>query len=123
MIIVTHPDNEVLLHQALSAKHMVDHGALSILWLKIRTNPLMERDKPTGRYILNGRVVFACDVEFHTRFCVYGPRDIPYLLFAGIIQEEREPLFYEVNESLRVFHDFGVSLPTYRGVLLSHVTS
>lgn len=92
---ITHPDN--LQH----VKRILGHTRYRFAWPPIKTSPYMERDKPTGRYILRGGVVVdRAQVRVVSPFVEYGPEDVEYLVLAGVIKEEREPLFYEVRESL-----------------------
>lgn len=115
-IIETHPDNEELVRRIFTPD-LVD-GMRQISWITIQTNRFMERDKPTGEYILpDGRKVFRESIQVSTRFIDYGPEDVGYLVMAGIIAEELEPLYYEVSESMfRIQCDWG-AIRVPRGIL------
>lgn len=118
MKILTHPDNVELL------KQMFDAGALGGCVLcvepgdRVRPPPLefqftihanryLERDQPTGRYVLPcGRAVPRAEVVIpEGRFFEWGGPDMSdvelnYLLSRGLLREEREPLFYILNDVL-----------------------
>jgi hypothetical protein len=102
-ILVTHPDNVGVLRNSFAARREVRSrfSPYTSLFpsIEIRANACLERDKPTGRYRIKGESVARdpVDVKISTRFVDYGPEDIPYLLYAGMIEEEREMIFYEVN--------------------------
>lgn len=78
--IVCHPDN----WEAVNAK--IDRGQF---------------DKPTGKYRLpNGKSVAKEQVVVKERFIEYGPEDVDWLLYAGVITEEREMVFYVVDDAI-----------------------
>jgi hypothetical protein len=126
MKIVTHPVNAAMLRKRFEVEQpRMPMGTFS--WLnsvEIVESQLMERDKPTGRYILpDGQVVDRDSVLVRRRFVDYGPEDIPLLLYVGLIREEREPLFYQMDDSLwrfRSFMDFPVVMQP-RAMLMSTV--
>lgn len=98
--IVCHPDN----WEAVKAK--IDRGQFDkpgsmFAEFRVRTNPHMERDKPTGRYKLsNGKTVAKEKIFIKERFVEYGPEDVDWLLYAGIITEEREMVLYVVDDAM-----------------------
>ena len=98
--IVCHPDN----WEAVKAK--IDRGQLDkpgsmFLEFRVRTNPHMERDKPTGKYKLpNGKAVAKDEIVVKERFVEYGPEDVEWLIYAGIITEEREMVFYVIDDAM-----------------------
>jgi len=113
--IVTHPDNVNWLQAKLEAEERKSnpdsfHGFFSPLLFSftIKPNPNIERDKATGRYkLFDGRTVAKADICIRTKFITYGPEDIDWLLSMGLITEERERLFYEVDERFTMrFFDF-----------------
>ena len=97
-VLITHPDNLATLKRQIDdGQH--DNGQFMPA-IDVRTNGHMDRDKPTGRFILpGGRVVDRDAVSVEERFVSYGPEDVEFLLFAGIIREERKALFYVINDS------------------------
>ncbi len=110
--IVTHPDNLPLLkreidRQGIGGDLKSPYGLPGSLWgIRVQTNELMERDKPSGKYKMpDGRVVPAAQVKLRDRFCEYGPEDISWLVYAGLIQELREPLFM-VLDDFRLYMDW-----------------
>lgn len=98
--IVCHPDN----WEAVKAK--IDRGQFDkpgsmFAEFRVRTNPHMERDKPTGRYKLpHGKVVAKEEIVVRERFIEYGPEDVEWLIYAGIITEEREMVFYVIDDAM-----------------------
>lgn len=101
-VVMCHPDNLELvknLPQVVTIKDEIDSkGFWSWDSLEFRTDPYMEKDRPSGRYILPGgaRVVLE-NVVVEEKFERYGPEDIAYLLWAGVVERELEPLFYIIN--------------------------
>jgi hypothetical protein len=95
--IFTHPDNMALLKRELdSGKH--DAGE-AFPYFTVKASPMMDRDKPTGRYFLpGGKLVEKSAVRVAERFTEYGPEDVPYLLYAGLIKEQREALFLVMDD-------------------------
>lgn len=100
--IITHPRNLELLRKAVDAGEY-DRGQ-TFPMITIRTSESMEPDKPTGRFILpGGRAVKREEIRLRKgRFVEYGPEDVGYLLFAGVIREEREPLFYMMEDRFMI---------------------
>lgn len=95
--------------------------------MEVSFSSFMEKDKPSGRYVLPcGRVVDRADVLVSERFVEYGPEDIEWLLFSGVIKEERV-LNYIIMQDMtfRPFMDYGVSLksPFPRHSLISSFNS
>ena len=109
--IVTHPANFQLLTSTMSSVAARDIDSLTggmpyLPDFRIRVDPLMERDKPTGRFVLpDRRAVERDQVRVDERFVVYGPEDIEYLLYVGVIHEEREPLFYIMDATYKMRMD------------------
>jgi len=102
--IITHPSNvaELRRHFEKQQRTRSPFGILGALsrGVEIQESEHMEKDRPTGKYILpDGRVVENQDVVVDTPFVTYGPEDIPSLLYAGMIQEEREALYYMLSDS------------------------
>ena len=61
---------------------------------------LIPSNGETGRYILPcGKVVVPEDVKVTTRFVEYGPEDIEWLLYAGIIEKEIGPTWFLINKA------------------------
>lgn len=104
--IIAHPDNINALRARLDSGEFDRPGGLFQAFT-VRADKFMERDKPTGRYVMpSGLVVDREEVFWGTPFVDYGPDDIPLLLFLGIIREDRELLFYVLDESrFRVWMD------------------
>lgn len=78
--------------------------------LAIYTDERMDRDKPTGRYLvprilsglMNLRPTDRDRVRVESPFVTYGPEDIPWLLYADLIREERKPHFVELRRSEQI---------------------
>ena len=128
--LITHPDNVPILKQA-AHKWLAGHfpkDELSWGWppfLNVKTNKYMDRYGPAKRVRLpNGTAI---DRESFVMRCgpvTYGPEDLKWLMWAGVIQEQLEPVFYIVDEPeiFRVFQNFGSFMPDTRRVLISNVT-
>ena len=121
-MIVTHPDNwskvKAIVERDENLSRQFSPSAFtgsSFCGEQIRTDPYMERDKPTGRWRLpDGRCVAKEDIEIKTRFITYGPEDFDWLLYIGVISEEREMLFYKIDEQLfRVMVDYAPAITNY----------
>jgi hypothetical protein len=92
MIIICHPDNWNKVKSQFSSA--------TLQQFEIRTDPYVERDKLSGKYVLpNGKRVVRQDIHIRTRFITYGPEDFDYLLYAKIISEDREMVFYVMDDS------------------------
>lgn len=102
MKILTHPDNANALRAVLPKAVQALKG---IDWLgchEVIENPMMDRDRPSGKYILpDGKVVPREQVSVRFRYYEYGPGDIATLLYMGLIREHREMLFYTMNDEWR----------------------
>lgn len=94
-----HPDNLDAIRTKVGAVP-VGPGKFAIADLLIEASEAVQKDKPTGKYRLPcGNVVLPERVNVRTRFIDYGPEDLDWLVFAGIVAEEREPCFFFVDES------------------------
>lgn len=88
----THPANVKVLREHI--EHGVyDAGNFMPLFFTIRSNEFMDKAKPTGRYVMpDGKAVERNAVAIRGRFVDYGPEDIDYLVYAGVIRAEMEML-------------------------------
>ncbi len=91
--IFCHPENWRAVRSAF--KH-----ELNGFGIEIHTNPFMEKTKPTGKYVIGGKVFEKSEIRVKHKFIEYGPEDLDWLLYAGIATEDREMLFYVVDESM-----------------------
>lgn len=121
----THPDNAEILRRRLHEEDLTTRGSPAPFMLtwpdwSIKTNNLLERERHSGKYILDdGRIVEKNDVRLVSRFVSYGPEDIHFLLYAGLIREHMELLFHVVDElAFRMTFDYRPLVST-RPVLLS----
>lgn len=95
--IVCHPANLTLLREKFHEQEF-DETFTFMGGIEFKTNPHMERERPSGQYRLpDGSILDKERVTVKTRFIDYGPEDIDWLVYAGIIEELREPLFYEMD--------------------------
>lgn len=125
--LVTHPDNAAWLRAQLDKQDQAEQargfGCIGLMpsWgIEIRENPLMDRDKPSGKYKLpDGRILAKAEFVLRERFIEYGPEDIPSLVWLGVIVELREPLFYEVDSMFRSRFDFGPMIHMPRSLLIN----
>lgn len=112
MIVLCHPRNYEAVQKVLRDRYAVSRrdrapdGATVLglplhgLPFEVRTSEYLDVDRPTGRYVLpGGKVVPANQVKLRTRFVTYGPEDIHWLLFSGVIREEREMVVYALEEA------------------------
>lgn len=98
MLIFCHPDNLEAIKSQIDRGQFDKPGSM-FAEFQVRTNSHMERDKPTGRYRLpNGRSVYKDEIVVRDRFIEYGPEDIEWLVCAGIVTEEREMVFYAIDD-------------------------
>lgn len=122
MEIFTHPDNVKAIKKRLDSGEY-DRGHLFPSFT-LRANPMLERDKPTGRFVLPcGKVVERGGVVIEDRFVTYGPEDVEWLLMAGAIREEREILVIVMKDSpwrLQMW-DFPMMTPTRNVMVLGSV--
>ena len=92
--IVCHPDNfDAIMSMIEGRKPKHDHHFL-FGGIEIKPDPYMERDRPTEKFVLpSGEVVELDGVHFEGPFIAYGPSDIDWLVYAGIVIEHRELVF------------------------------
>lgn len=128
--IVTHPDNLELLKKELEKKYPkrppMNHFGIDLATYfmpTIKTNKYMEKDKPSGKYRLpDGSVLDKEEFVIKTQFITYGPEDIDCLVYAGVIEELREPLFYEVDmNAFRMRINCGVQIHNPRAMVFGSV--
>lgn len=126
-VYVTHPDNAKWLKAELRKKFGKDRRlfdinnpfAIDVSYppFQIKESAYINRDTLTGRYVLqSGEIVKRENIRIVSRFHEYGPEDLELLLFAGLVQEERTRLFYEVDSADAGFRiNAGVrnSMPNY----------
>jgi len=99
-LIVCHPANWEAVKAKLDRGQFDKPGSM-FAEFRVRTNPHMERDKPSGRYKLpNGKAVAKEEIIVKERFVEYGPEDFEWLVYAGIITEEREMVFYVIDDAM-----------------------
>lgn len=97
--LVCHPDNLKKIKKELKSELPEDSVFSGCPLFNVRTDSTLDRDKPTGRYVLpSGTAVEKEKIRITYRFIEYGPEDLPWLLYAGIVTEERELLFYLVDD-------------------------
>jgi hypothetical protein len=118
--IIAHPDNINLLRQRAEQGEFDGRDAFPSFRLVGDRN--VPRDKPSGRYVLpGGQTVPKDQIRLRSRFVEYGPEDLGYLLLAGIVREERETVFYMVDDRFRVWMDFAPVMPP-RHIIIAGVT-
>jgi hypothetical protein len=96
--LLTHPVNFQLLRAELGRLMGPSDDLDMFSGFRVRPCASMAADRHTGFYLVDGRPTDPAFLRIQTRFIEYGPEDIPYLLYAGIIAEEREPLFYLMSD-------------------------
>lgn len=100
--IFSHPQNiEALRNQFEKEKDCGPRGLMyATHWCGIEfvADPRLPIDTWTGRYILpDGQIVKKSEIRIRTRWIDYGPDDLEWLLYAGIVTEERTILFHKVD--------------------------
>lgn len=98
--IYCHPDNLQKLKAAVSRGEF-NQRRQSIFSdeIKVVASPHVDKHKPTGRYLMPvGPPLEPKDVRIRTRFIDYGPEDVDYLVYAGVIKPEVEAYYYVVDE-------------------------
>ena len=96
--IICHPDNFEALKRKVDKGEFTRPG-FTFADFRVATSSAMERDKPSGRYKLpGGRIAEKADIIVEDRFVTYGPEDLEWLLYAGIMSEERELVFMLVDD-------------------------
>jgi len=88
MMIVCHPDNWNAVKSQIDQGEF-DRNGFMFEEFKVRIDSHMERDKPTGRYRMRSGESFE-KLKFKTHLIEYGPEDLDWLIYAGVVIEERE---------------------------------
>ncbi len=70
--------------------YMKSHeSSFDVIGVRLRGESFVEPSEKTGRYILpGGRAVPADQVNVVKGFITYGPEDLSWLLYAGIVEQE-----------------------------------
>lgn len=96
MLIVTHPDNVDKIRDVVgkfqnAESDFIHHiKPISNLGIRIQTNPYIEKERPTGRWLVEGN-----------RFFTWwdGQGEPPsWAIHFGFVKPEMEPVFYELSE-------------------------
>lgn len=103
MKIITHPDNRGLLESTYRSNRIpIGHP--------IFYSPYVPKDEPTGQYVITvstlpwrnmvrfERTVLLDEICIKQGFVTYGPEDLSFLLYSGMVYEHRKPLFYLLND-------------------------
>lgn len=99
-LIVCHPDNLAAVQVQLDRGHFDKPGFMSDTF-RVRTNSHMDRDRPTGKYRLpDGSVVERGKIVVKTRLVEYGPEDVDWLLYAGVITEDRTMVVNVIDDAM-----------------------
>lgn len=109
--IVVHPDNlELTRNSFRKCKEFVSEiegvicirptkSSLDLALIRFHGESSMERTKETGKFVLpGGRVVPAEKVSVVKGFITYGPEDLSWLLYAGIVTPEVIYPSYMIND-------------------------
>lgn len=123
VVIITHPDNLAVLMLMLDkCKGQLSNPMQEEI--RIKTNKYVPATEFTDTYILpDGSVVKQEDIVVKTTFIEYGPEDLDWLLYAGVIKKHYEPIFFTMRPPKDPFGivatpQFGrfTNQPDYRGV-------
>lgn len=87
--------------------------------MEIVEDPSIPIDRPTGKYVLpGGEVVDREHVRVKTRWVSYGPEDLDWLIYAGLVKDERELVYQKFNDfEFTVRSNFGTVISQPRGLL------
>lgn len=108
-ILVTHPDNMDAIRSFIQKWFAENYPQESFrwgwpAWLTIQTNKDMDRYAPSEKIRMpDGRIVKREDFVWPTRFVTYGPEDLRWLMWSGVIDEQLEMLFYLIDEPFKMF--------------------
>lgn len=109
--LIVHSDNEQVVKQLIrKSKGFVcevgecffiksHKSCLDMATVRVRGESFVERSQETGKFILpGGRVVSADQVNVVSGFITYGPEDLSWLLYAGIVSPEVFYPSYLIND-------------------------
>lgn len=109
--IVVHPDNTQKLRESIRKSdvfagefgeyfYMKSHeSSFDVIGVRLRGESFVEPSEKTGRYILpGGRAVPADQVNVVKGFITYGPEDLSWLLYAGIVVPEVVYPIYVISD-------------------------
>lgn len=98
--IVVHPDNTQKLRESIRKSDVFAgevgeylyikfrKSSFDVVAIRIRGESFVGRSKTTGRYLIDGRVVPVSQINVVKGFITYGPEDLSWLLYAGIVEQE-----------------------------------
>jgi len=100
--IVCHPDNADAMLASLERTQTVKPYSF-LGGFDVRPDPYMEKTRKSGKYVLpGGEVVEKQDIVVRERFITYGPEDLGWLLWMGIVTEHTEFLYFILNDIFRM---------------------
>ena len=92
--IVSHPQNLKALEDRLKKEPELDQQLFKATF-RLQPNSSMPIDEPTGKYRQpDGIVARPSEIRINYKFFSYGPEDLEFLKYAGIITEVRRAVFY-----------------------------
>lgn len=98
--IVVHPDNTQKLRESIRKSDVFAgevgeylyikflKSSFDVVSIRIRGESFVGPAKTTGRYLIDGRVVPVSQINVVKGFITYGPEDLSWLLYAGIVEQE-----------------------------------
>ncbi len=97
--LITHPDNLKHFKDVFEDDSSPENLFVS---MQVITEQHMDRERPTGRWIVpGGKAVARDDVRIPWgRFAEWGPEDLPFLQRMGMVRPQMEPLFYLMDDKL-----------------------
>ncbi len=99
MKIVAHPTHIEMLRKRINAGEFDDQRRGIFDSFELVANPLIPIDKPNGKFRLaDGTFVDRADFRMSTRFVEYGPEDVDWLVYCGLVVEGREANFYIMRQ-------------------------
>lgn len=117
--IICHPDN--IKAVAKLAQNFSFRENTFFAEFVVTADPRLEREQPSGKYILpGGEIVLPESICVTKPFITYGPEDIDWLLYAGIIKREMELLFFIVEDPpFAIRPDFAPSIRCHMPLIRS----
>lgn len=101
MLLITHPSNiEKIKRLSVDDDSLTSQMHLFHSGYKLIECPFMPAMRPSGMYSINGRGRYEKeDIRIKHRFIEYGPEDLDYLIYAGIVKELEEINILCMNET------------------------
>lgn len=117
-MIVTHPNNKKYIER-LQLSGGWDN---ELSWMEVRYDSAIPQFGPCKKIKINdGSIVEREKFVMRCGAITYGPEDLIWLMWAGVVREQFEPVFYIIEKPLNFVADFMKSsmMKTPRSAFLS----